>query len=326
MRPADIRAISKAFGRGWKVVNITEVARSDGDGGGGSAEAVVAMKGAEVYMGFGLAPEIARAGLGTLRWAHSAAAGVGSALTPELAATRARFTNSRAVHAEPMADWVVTALGFCFRGFHAMVHGQHDHHWVKARFTDRTIVTKEFAGAHIGLVGLGGIGEAVAGRCAALGMEVRAVRRRAGQRLPPGVEWAGGPKDLRKLARWSDALVIAAPHTSQTRHLVDDAVLRALPRGAVVVNVSRGALLDEEALLRHLESGQVGACALDVFDQEPLDEEHPLWSHPRVLVSPHVSAVSERFWDRETDLIVDNVRRYLSGRRLRNLVDQEAGY
>ena len=107
--PRAIRDIRRAFGRGWEIVNVTAATRSDGDGGGGSPRAIRAMRGAEVYFGFGVSPEIARAGLGTLRWAHSAAAGVGSSLTPELDATGARFTNSRAVHAEPMADWVIAA-------------------------------------------------------------------------------------------------------------------------------------------------------------------------------------------------------------------------
>jgi phosphoglycerate dehydrogenase-like enzyme len=284
------------------------------------------MRGAEVYMGFGLSPAVARAGLGSLRWAHSAAAGVGSALTPELAATGAWFTNSRAVHAEPMADWVVAALGFCFRGFHEMVAAQRNRQWVAERFTGRRVELREFTGARIGLVGLGGIGSAIARRCAALGMRVRAVRRHPGRSRPRGVEWTGAPGEVGKLARQSDALVIAAPLTRETRHLVSDAVLRSLPRGAFVINVSRGALVDETALLRRLDSGQVAGCVLDVFRTEPLPAGHRLWKHPRVLVSPHVSAVSERFWERETELIVDNVRRYRSGRRLRNLVDRDAGY
>ena len=93
-----------------------------------------------------------------------------------------------------------------------------------------------------------------------------------------------------------------------------------------MVNCSRGGLLDEEALLMHLERGHVAGCVLDVFATEPLPPEHPFWSHPRVFLTPHVSAVSERFWERETELIVDNIGRYLAGRRLRNLVDPDIGY
>jgi glyoxylate/hydroxypyruvate reductase A len=107
---------------------------------------------------------------------------------------------------------------------------------------------------------------------------------------------------------------------------VNDAVLRSLPKGAFIISLARGNLLDEQALLVHLESGQVAGCVLDVYAKEPLPADHPFWRHPRVLVSPHVSAVSDRFWERETELLVDNIRRYRRGRRLRNLVDLKAGY
>jgi phosphoglycerate dehydrogenase-like enzyme len=121
-------------------------------------------------------------------------------------------------------------------------------------------------------------------------------------------------------------LVIAAPHTGATAAAVNRRVLELLPRDAVVVNVSRGSLLDEAALLELIDAGRLRGAALDVFGMEPLPEDHPFWGHRRVLVSPHVSAVSARFWERETALIVDNIRRYLAGAPLTNVVDLEAGY
>jgi len=102
--------------------------------------------------------------------------------------------------------------------------------------------------------------------------------------------------------------------------------LERLPRQALVINVSRGSLLDEQALLALLDAGKLGGAALDVFATEPLPAGHPFWSHPRVLISPHVSAVTSRFWERETALIVENIRRYLAGAPLTNVVDLEAGY
>jgi len=111
-----------------------------------------------------------------------------------------------------------------------------------------------------------------------------------------------------------------------TAGAVDARVLERLPRHAVVINASRGSLLDERALLARLDAGHLGGAALDVFSIEPLPAGHPFWKHPRVLVSPHVSAVSGRFWERETALIVDNIRSYLAGAPLTNLVDLEAGY
>jgi phosphoglycerate dehydrogenase-like enzyme len=226
-----------------------------------------------------------------------------------------------------MADWVLAAIGFCLRGFHAAVAAQQARRWAKDVFTDNTTVrTREFAGTRVGIVGLGGVGRAVAQRCVALGMEVRAIRRRADRRKPAGVSWVGSTDQITKLARQSDVLVVAAAHTPLTTHLVDSQVLAALPRGAFVVNVARGALLDEGSVLKYLDSGHIAGCVLDVFSHEPLPKTHPFWRHPSVTVFPHVSAVSERFWTRETALILENINRYLHGRRLKNIVDFQAGY
>jgi phosphoglycerate dehydrogenase-like enzyme len=251
---------------------------------------------------------------------------VRASLSPEFLATGARLTNSRGVHAQPIADWVVAAIGFCVRGFHSAVAAQREGRWIKDAFTDGRVPVREFGRTRVGIVGLGGIGEAVARRCAALGMEVRAVRRRPRAPRPGRIKWVGGPGQLLQLAKQSDVLVVAAPDTGATRGLIGDAVLGALPRGAFLINVARGSLLDEQALLTHLETGHLAGCALDVYSAEPLPAGHSFWNHPHVLVSPHVSAVTDRFWERETSLLVDNVRRYLRGAKLKNLVDLKAGY
>jgi phosphoglycerate dehydrogenase-like enzyme len=324
--PSTIAAIKKALGRQFQVVVVEAPAVSDGDGGSGSLEAIQAAWGAEIYIGYGVPEGVARAATGTLRWAHSAAAGVGSTLTPAFLATGAKLTNSRGIHAEPMAEWVIAAVAMCLRGLLWAVAGQREGRWLKGAVTDRSLPVRELSRARMGIVGLGGIGSEIARRAAALGMEVRAVRRHPDKRCPRGVLWVGGPGSLEKLARMSDVLVIAAPETSETRGLVGASVLSALPRGAFVINVARGSLLDESALLEHLASGQVGGCVLDVFSEEPLPEGHPFWDHPRVVVSPHISAVSDRFWDRQTALLVENIRRYRRGARLLNLVDLKAGY
>jgi phosphoglycerate dehydrogenase-like enzyme len=220
----------------------------------------------------------------------------------------------------------VTAIGLCLRGFHAALAGQSHRRWVKRRFTDGEVQVREFAGTRVGIVGLGGVGSAIARRCSGLGMDVRGIRRRPERRRPAGVRWVGGPGEIVRLARRTDVLIVTAPHTAQTRHLVDAAVLDALPQGAFVVNLARGPLLDETALLERLDDGRLAGCVLDVFATEPLPRRHPFWRHPRVLVTPHVSAVSGRFWEREGALILENVRRYRTGRRLKNVVDLRVGY
>jgi len=313
------------MGAGWDVQEIKAPAVSDGDGGSGSPEAIAAAQGAEIYLGFGVPSGVAAAAKDTLRWAHTATAGVGSSLA-HMSGSRVLLTNSAGVHAEPMADWVVAAIAYFTRGLDRMVSAQRQGRWAKEDFTDGAIPMREFRELRLGVFGLGGIGTAVARRGLALGMKVSGVRRRPERGGPKGVEWVGKLDDLPRLASGSDVLVVAAPHTTETVGAVDRRVLERLPHQALVVNVSRGSLLDETALLELLELRRLRGAALDVFATEPLPAGHPFWTHPRVLVAPHVSAVSGRFWERETALIVDNIRSYLAGAPLTNLVDLEAGY
>jgi len=321
-RVAEIRA---ALGAGWEVGEVQAPAVSDGDGGSGSPASVAAARGAEIYLGFGVPPGVVQAGRGTLRWTHTAAAGVASSL-PHVMGTGIVLTNSSGVHAEPIADWVITAIGYFARGFDRIVAAQAARRVAQDEFTDLALPVREYADLRVGIVGLGGIGAAVARRALALGMSVAGVRRRATRGGPPGVRWVGILEELPRLAAESDCLVIAAPHTGATAGAVSRRVLELLPRDAIVVNVSRGTLLDELGLLDLLDAGRLRGAALDVFAVEPLPPDHAFWGHPRVLVSPHVSAVSARFWERETALIVDNIRRYLAGAPLTNVVDLEAGY
>ena len=319
--------IRNALGSEWDVAEVSAPAVSDGDGayGSGSPEAINAARGAEIYVGYGLPKGVAEAGRATLRWVHSGTAGVGGSL-PYVAGSTIVFTNSAGVHAEPMADWVISAIGYFIRGIDRMVSAQRQGRWAKEDFTDGAIPMREFRDLGLGIVGLGGIGGAVARRALALGMKVSGVRRRPERGGPPRIDWVGRLSELPKLASGSDVLVIAAPHTNATAGAVDRTVLERLPLHAIVVNVSRGSLLDETALLDLLEQRRLRGAALDVFGTEPLPADHPFWRHPRVLVSPHVSAVTTGFWERETALIVANIKRYLEGAPLTNVVDLEAGY
>jgi phosphoglycerate dehydrogenase-like enzyme len=323
--PQVVTQLRSALPAAWEVVEVQAPATSDGDGGSGSPEAVAAARGAEIYLGFGVPTGVVTAGAGTLRWVHSCTAGVGASLAA-LRGSGIHFTNSAGVHAEPIADWVLASIAYFARGLDHTVRAQAERRWIQGEFGDRTIRVRELATLRVGIVGLGGIGSAVARRALALGMRVAGIRRRPERGGPGGVAWVGGGADLGRLAAESDVLVIAAPRTAETDHAVGRVVLGRLPAGAVVVNVSRGALLDVEALLERLDGGALRGAALDVFATEPLAPEHPLWAHPRVLVSPHVSPVTDRFWEREAALMLDNIRRYLAGAPLANLVDLDAGY
>jgi len=322
---AAVETIRAALGSGWEVIDVPAPATSDGDGGSGTPEAVAAARGAEIYVGYGVPSGIAAAARRTLRWVHTATAGVWMSL-PNLAGTGIVLTNSAAVHADPIADWTIAALAYFVRSLDRMRAFQAEVHWASAELTAVPVPVREFAELRLGVFGLGGIGGAIARRGVALGMSVAGVRRRPARGGPAGVRWVGGLGDLPRLAAESDCFVIAAPHTDQTRGTVNRHVLERLPPEAIVLNVSRGELLDETALLDLLDASRLRGAALDVFTEEPLPASHPFWRHPRVLVSPHVAAVTTRFWERETGLIVENIRRYLAGSPLANTVDPEAGY
>ena len=320
--PSTVATIRAALGPGWAVVEVPAPTPADGPG---TPEAMAAARGAEIYLGHVVPADVAKAGRGTLRWAHTVTAGVAPSL-PHLAGTRIVLTNSAAIHAEPIADWTLAAIAYFARGLDRMREFQAAGRWAWAEFTGFEVPVREFGELRLGVFGLGGIGGAIARRGVALGMSVAGVRRRPTRGGPTGVRWVGGLGDLPRLAAESDCFVIAAPHTAETRGAVSRAVLERLPPDAVVVNVSRGTLLDETALLDALDASRLRGAALDVFDAEPLPAGHAFWRHPRVLVSPHVAAVTARFWERETGLIVENIRRYLAGSPLVNTVDPEAGY
>lgn len=164
---------------------------------------------------------------------------------------------------------------------------------------------------------------------AALRATAPALRRAAASPAGPGagrLEVRTGRRALADIAAESDYLVVAAPETRETRGMIDERILSLAKPGAVLVNVARGGLVDEDALLGALNSGRLRGAALDVFREEPLPPSHPFFSHPRVLVTPHVSAATRGYWERQTALIVDNVQRFARGDPLLNLVDPDAGY
>jgi len=326
-RPPEtfLRSLAASGGNAWQVQAVSAPADSDGDGGGVSAEAVAVAAGAEVYIGWGIPEAVVEAGRGTLRWVHTAAAGVGASLTPALRASGATLTNSAGVHAEPIAEWVVGAVLHFFRGMDVTLRAQGERRWAKSDLTGLPCDLKEIAGSRAAVFGLGGIGRAAARRLAALGAEVRAVRRRPELGGPDGVAVVG-PDRADWALEGAAALVVASPLTPGTRAAIGARQLTLLAEGAVLVNVSRGAIVDEAALLAALDAGRLRGAALDVFDQEPLPAEHPFWRHPRILVHPHVAAVTPRYWEREQALVIENWTRYREGRALLNVVDMGAGY
>ncbi|HEX5581115.1 MAG TPA: D-2-hydroxyacid dehydrogenase [Gemmatimonadaceae bacterium] len=311
----------------WRVHVVRAPTVSDGDGSDRpSEETLAAVADAEAYVGFGL-PRVLLAAAPALRWVHSASAGVGSALHPELVERGILLTNSAGVHAQPMAEYVLAGVLHFLRGLDVAVRLQREGRWDREPFVGAGHTAREVGECRVLVVGAGGIGQAVARLLGGLGARCTGVRRRPELGVPDGFGRVVGPDALDAELPATDILVLAAPLTGQTRALVGAERLDLLPDGAIVVNVGRGALLDEGALAERLASGKLRGAVLDVFDREPLPAESPLWRLDRALLTPHVSAVSpRRFWERELDLILDNWTRYRTGGPLRNLVDPAAGY
>jgi phosphoglycerate dehydrogenase-like enzyme len=327
LRAEDARALRAAAWPGWRVHIVSAPTVSDGDGGRApSAEALDAIAHAEVYFGFGISRPLFL-GARRLRWVHSAAAGVGSALFDEMRASDVVLTNSAGVHGVPIAEHVIGGMLHFLRGFDIAIERQGEGVWEREAFIGARSPVRELHGSRVLVLGAGGLGSEIAQRCTAFGAHCTAVRRRPELGTPPGFERVLGPEGIDAELPRSDIVVIAAPATIRTRTLMSRERLSMLPRHAIVINVARGSLLDEEALADLLEAGALRGAVLDVTDGEPLARDSRLWQLRSVLLTPHVSAVSPMgFWKRELALFLDNWRRYVSGEPLRNVVDKSEGY
>jgi len=308
----------------WRMTVVDAPADGRGDGAGASRQALEAVGDAEAYAGFGVPPEILEAGP-RLRWVHSAAAGVGGSLSDAMRRSKVIFTNSAGVHAVPMAEWVIGAVLHFGRGFDVAVRAQAEDRWDKRPFDAAEPPVRELGDQRMGILGYGGIGREVAARAAALGMRVSATRRRPSA-PPAGVELITGEGAAHEVASRSDVLAVCLPETEETRGMVSADLLAAMPDGALLINVARGSIVDESALVTALRDGRLRGAALDVTTREPLPADSPLWTFPNILITPHVSATSPRFWDRQMELIRTNLRRYVRGQPLVNEVDRSAGY
>ena len=312
---------------GWRVHLVRAATSSDGDGPPRPSDEVMqAVRDAEAYFGFGI-PRLLFLEAKRLRWVHSAAAGVGSALYPEMVNSDVSFTNSAGVHAIPIAEYVVAGVLHFLRGLDFAIDQQRRTEWNKAPFVRLDSVLREMDTVHALIIGVGGLGGAAAQRLSALGARCTGVRRRVELGAPPGFERVVGLDHLDAELPSHDVVVLAAPLTGETTELLTAARLDLLPRSAIIVNVARGAMLDDDALIERLRDGRLRGAVLDVFRHEPLASTSPLWQVPQVLLTPHVSPVSPgRFWPRQLDLFLDNWRRYSNGEPLRNVVDKHAGY
>jgi len=271
-----------------------------------------------------------------LSWVHSATSGVERTLTPASRERGILVTNARGVFSRPIAEYVMMMILSVSRQLPQLLELQRERTWQPLEGAELRDVT-------VGIVGLGSIGRAVSALATAFGCRVVAVRRRAD--VEPGaaatslaggvddrplgeimLDRVGSPATLPDLLAESDFIVLAAPLTPETHEMINAETLAMVKPGAWLINVARGRLIDERALLRALQDGPLGGAVLDTFREEPLPPDSPFWDQPNVIVTPHTSWSSRRVLDRSVELFCDNLRLFATGQPLLNVVDPSAGY
>lgn len=254
-----------------------------------------------------------------VRWIQASSAGIGQFVAQRRYPERwegVTFTTARGIHAAPLAEFCVMAMLGASRGLFLMRDLQARRHWERFAGTDlrgRTLV----------IFGHGSIGREVARHARGFGMKVIGVKRTVADEDPAdhGVDELHPSGAFKSLLPRAEFVVLAAPHTNETERVMGAWEFESLPRGAFLVNIGRGALVDESAMIEALRSGRLGGAALDVFATEPLPQDSPLWTMPNVLVSPHSASTSDRENGRLTDLFCLNLRNFLAGEPLRNVLD-----
>jgi len=279
---------------------------------------------ADIFIGYSLRAEQLKEGK-KLKWIHSTAAGVAQLMYPELRDSGILVTNPRGIFSVPMGEHTMGLLLALARNFPDSVRQQDRSRWSQQELWDRPQHLTELNGQLLLIVGYGSIGREVAKRAKAFDMRVWGVTR-SGAGDGRRVEKIVAAGELNDVLPEVDYVLIAAPETAETHHLIGAEQIGKMKRGARLINVARGSLLDETALIRALESGALGGAALDVAATEPLAAESPLWKAPNLMITPHTSAVSDRLWERETALLMELLERWFDGREMFNRVDFARGY
>ena len=256
-----------------------------------------------------------------LKWIQFVSAGIERSITPELLRSPVLVTSASGIHATPIAEYVLGAMLALLKRFPSFLTNQQARRW------QRHLVA-ELRGRTVGVVGLGSIGSEVARLARAFGMTVLAARRSAIRRVPGtgDVDELFPPQELPLLLAASDFVVLSLPLTPETRHVIGEEELRSMKPTSYLINISRGAVVDEAALVKALKERWIAGAALDVFEREPLPQESELWGMDNVIITPHISGTSDKYNARITELFCENLRLYLSGVPLLNLVDKERGY
>ncbi|HEV8337394.1 MAG TPA: D-2-hydroxyacid dehydrogenase [Candidatus Polarisedimenticolia bacterium] len=287
-------------------------------------ESLEHLAGSEVLYTWSL-PERHFAAALRLRWLHTPSAGVDEVLHPALVRSGVRVTCSRGVSSAALADHAMGMILAFSRGLAVALREAGSGAWNRERYFQGNPMPVELDGRTLGILGYGSIGEELARRARGFGMKIHALRRNrtGGEGL---CDRLFGPSHRREFLASADVLVIALPLTPQTAGMLDDEALAGMKPGALLINIARGGLIREDALVRALESGRIAAAGLDVFAEEPLPATSPLHRLPNVLLTPHIGGLHPHYLDRATSIFIVNLGRYLRGESLLHEVDKHAGY
>jgi len=256
-----------------------------------------------------------------VRWVHMRSAGLDGLLFPELVESAAALTNGTGVFSESLGEFALAGILFFAKDLRRMIRNQAAGRW-------EPFDVAEISRQTVGIVGYGDIGRAVASRARAMGMRVLAVKRH----LPPAgtrdtyAERVFTPDRIHEMIALSDYIVAAAPLTAETRGLLGEREFAAMKEQAVVINLGRGPVIDETAMVRALSERRIRGAVLDVFDNEPLPEGHPFYRLDNVLLSPHTADHTSDWLERAMQFFLDNFARFHQGQPLHNLVDKKLGY
>ncbi len=254
-----------------------------------------------------------------LKWIHTVAAGVDNLLYPSVVEGRVVLTSSVGIHTVVLPEYVMALVLAFAKRLHRAIRNQAAHRW------DRSgTVGEELDGKTLGVLGLGAIGRALAARASAFGMRVIGTKRTP--ELVLHVEQVYPPEGTDEVLRQADFVAVVLPLTPATRGLIDARALGLMKATAVLINVGRGAVVNEAALVEALRAGRIAGAGLDVFEREPLPADSPLYDMENVIVTPHVSGASPTYFDRAIPLFCENLRRFLAGQSLANVVDPARGY
>ena len=255
-----------------------------------------------------------------VQWVHNISAGVESALFPELIASPVPLTNGRGVFGRVLGEWAIAAMLFFAKGLRRLVKQQEEGVWEQFDI-------EELYGKTLGIVGYGEIGRAAAARAKPFGMRIAAIRRKpALSQSDPLLDAVHSPDRLHDLLREADYVLLSAPNTRETKGMIGERELAAMKESAVLINVGRGPLIDEAALIDVLRHNRIRGAALDVFNQEPLPAGHPFYELKNVLLSPHAADHFSGWIEAAIRMFVRNFDHYVKGEPLENIVDKHAGY